>query len=131
MDLRDRLLSLNDPGRPWLIRDGALDGTDLVAEWNADDPDWRQVLEDLAVVLTFQVRIQLDAQASELCLVDHIVEWQRDPESGQLIERRDSGDLWLSWSGNSNCRHYLLSTEDIKAPIRECATDAGWTCRTG
>ena len=130
MELRDRLLRLNTPARPWLIRDGAAQGVDLIAEWKSDDPDWRQVLEDLDVALTYQVHLRLDAELSALSMVDHITEWQRDAESGQLVERRDSGDLWLSWSGNSNCMRYLLSTEDIKAPIRRCGADVGWTCRS-
>ena len=128
MELRDGLLRLNTPARPWLIHDGAAQGVDLIAEWKSDDPDWRQVFEDLEVALTYQVHLRLDVELSALCMVDHLIEWQRDAESGQLVERHDSGDLRLSWSGNSNCMHYLLSTEDIKAPIRQCAADMGWTC---
>ena len=60
-ELHGCLLQLNSPARPWLIRDGVPEGVDLVAEWKSGDPDWRQVLEDLAVALTFQIHLRLDA----------------------------------------------------------------------
>jgi hypothetical protein len=128
--MRERLLSLNNPSSPWLIRDGAAEGVDLVAEWKSDDPDWRQVFEDLAVALTFQVHMRVDPERREVRLLDHLVEWRRDPEEpGQWMEFHDTGDLHLSWSGNSNCLRYLITTDDIKTPIRECVADAGWRCR--
>ncbi|MEZ0052713.1 hypothetical protein ABIA30_003735 [Mycobacterium sp. MAA66] len=130
MELRDRLLGLNNPARPWLIRDGAGEEVDLVAQWKSDDPDWRQVLEDLSVVLTFQVHLRLDVEAREVHAVDRLVEWRRDPEDPRhWLEFHDTGDLHLSWSGNSNCQHYLITTDDIKVPIQGCAADAGWVYR--
>ncbi|MDR3659443.1 MAG: hypothetical protein P4L86_03340 [Mycobacterium sp.] len=126
--MRDRLLSLNSPSRSWLIRDGTAEGADLVAEWKSDDPDWRQVFEDLSVALTFQVHMCLDAEKRELRVLDHLVEWRRGPEEPpQWMECHDTGDLHLSWSGNSNCLRYLITTDDIKCPIRRCVADAGWT----
>ncbi|MUM06468.1 hypothetical protein FZI93_02440 [Mycobacterium sp. CBMA361] len=130
--MRDRLLQLNSPTRPWSIRDGGPEDVDLVAEWKSDDPDWRQVLEDLAVALTFQTHLRLDTEQRLLHAVDHVVEWRPDPEApGQWVECHDRGDLQLFWSGNSNCMHYLLTTDDIKIPIQQCAADAGWTYQAG
>lgn len=130
MELRDLLLQLNNPARPWLIRDGASEGADLVAEWKSDDPDWRQVFDDLAVALTFQIHLRLDGQRRELRAVDRLVEWRRDAEEPlQWVECHDTGDLRLSWSGNSNCQHYQITTDDIKMLIQQCVADAGWTYR--
>lgn len=130
MNLHDRLLQLNSPARPWLIRDGAAEGVDLVAEFKSDDPDWRQVLEDLAVALSYQIQLRLDAEQRLLHAVDHLVEWRQDAE-GQWLECHDTGDLQRFWSGNSNCMHHLITTDDIKLPIQQCAADAGWTYRAG
>lgn len=128
MNLRDRLLGLNNPARPWLVRADA--DADLVIEWKADDPDWRQILEDLAVSLTFQIQLRLDTDTRELRVLDRLVQWRRNPEEpGQWEECQDTGDLRLSWSGNSNCRHYLITTDDIKGVVQQCAAEAGWAYR--
>ncbi len=126
--LRKLLLRLNNPMRPWLIRDGSPEGADLIAEWKSDDPDWRQVLEDLAVPLTFQIHLRLDVRTRELLARDRLVQWRRDADD-RLVEYRDAGDLYLSWSGNSNCRHHVITTEDIKIPVQQCVDDAGWSYR--
>jgi len=89
--LHDGLLQLNSPARPWLIRDGAADGVDLVAEWKSDDPDWRQVLEDLAVVLTFQIHLRLDGERREVHAVDHVVEWRHDAEGSITMASMPQG----------------------------------------
>ena len=129
-ELHGCLLQLNSPARPWLIRDGVPEGVDLVAEWKSGDPDWRQVLEDLGVALTFQIHLRLDADNRLVHAVDHLIEWRQDAE-GQWIECHDTGDLQLFWSGNSNCMHHLITTDDIKIPIQQCAADAGWTYCVG
>ena len=128
MDVRDRVLDLNSPARPWQIRDGSPEGVDLVAEWKSDDPDWRQVLEDLSVALTFQIHLRVDHEHRCLWGTDHVIEWGRDPEDPRAwMEFRDQGDLQLSWSGNSNCQHHAISTEDIKISIAQCVSGIGWT----
>ena len=43
----------------------------------------------------------------------------------------DTGDLQLFWSGNSNCMHHLITTDDIKIPIQQCAAAAGWAYQIG
>lgn len=130
MDLRDRLLRLNSASRPWLIHASGPEGVDLTAGWKSDDPDWRQVLEDLAVALTFQIHLRLEPDTRELLVQDQMVEWRRDPDDPlQWIEYRDTGNLQLAWSGSSNCQHHLITTDDIKIPIQQCVADAGWTYR--
>lgn len=128
LELHDRLLALNGPARSWLIRDGDAQGVDLIAEWKSGDPDWRQVLEDLAVALTFQMHLRLDPDNRELVVQDHLVQWRRGPDD-RWIEYRDTGDLYLTWPGNSNCRHHLITTDDIKIPIQRCVADADWGYR--
>jgi hypothetical protein len=131
-ELRDRLLRLNNPAIAWLVRDGSPEGVDLIAGWKSDDPDRRQVLEDLSVALTFQIHLRLDVAAQELLVQDWLVDWRRDPEDPQQwIEYRDTGNLHLSWSGNSNCQHHLITTDDIKVLIQQCVADAGWAYRPG
>jgi hypothetical protein len=130
VDLRDRLLRLNSASRPWLIHASGPEGVDLTAGWKSDDPDWRQVLEDLAVALTFQIHLRLEPDTRELLVQDQMVEWRRDPDDPlQWIEYRDTGNLQLAWSGSSNCQHHLITTDDIKIPIQQCVADAGWTYR--
>jgi len=126
--LRERLLQLNDPAIAWLIRDGSPDGVDLIVEWKTDDPDWRQVLEDLEVPLSYQMHLHLDPDTRELLFHDRLVQWRRDIDD-RWVECCDTGDLHLVWSGNSNCRHYLISVEHIKVAIWQCVHDVGWDYR--
>ena len=60
-DTRTALLALNRPDLPYVIRDGAPEDADLVAEWRLAEPTWQGFF--LKSQLSRAVRIRIVAAA--------------------------------------------------------------------
>lgn len=140
-EVRNSLLALNRPDAPFVIRDGAPDGVDLVSEWKVRDPGWYDYFKAVGMHRTFQVHMKFDANKSELRSVDKewLLEWAngvplvkpaKQYGRGQInqterrftFERDERGKIRKVEEGT-------FSARDLKSPIQDVVTDMGWTWR--
>jgi hypothetical protein len=132
LELRDRLLRLNNSAIAWRVRDGSPEGVDLIAEWNGDDPAWRRLFDGVGLNLTFQVHMRFDAAKVELRVQDKMVDWTRDSDfnsPNRWIETHESGNLRIETSGDVDGTKYTFNTVEMKDAIKATVTSSGWTHR--
>lgn len=83
--LRDALLALNSPSRPWLVRPGLPGEADLVAMWNVDSPDWHDKLFGAMLDLNLKILLRLDESSYTVRSIDKSVVVGSDPQRrGQI-----------------------------------------------
>lgn len=131
--LRDRLLGLNNPAIPWLVRDGSPEGVDLIAEWKGADPAWRRVFDGVNLNLTFQVHMRFNAAKQELRVQDRMTDWTRDTDidsPNRLVETHKSGNLVIETVGSVDGTKYSFTTAEMKDAIKQTVTGSGWTHRS-
>lgn len=70
-----RLLALNDPSRPWLVRTGP--EADLVVEWKYADAAWWGIMAKRGVREIYRLRLYLDEAAHRVGALDETseIEW--------------------------------------------------------
>ncbi|MUL63343.1 hypothetical protein BOO86_02595 [Mycobacterium sp. CBMA 234] len=132
LELRDRLLRLNNPAIAWQVRDGSPEGVDLIAEWKGDDPDWRRLFDGVDLNLTFKVHMRFDPDKAELRVQDHMIEWKYSTDfdsPNRPIERRERGNLSVETTGRVNGTKYTFKTAEMKNAIKHTVTSSGWTHR--
>jgi len=133
MELRERLLRLNDPARAWLIRAGSPEGVDLVAEWKGDDPAWRPTFDGVGLNLTFQVYMRFDSEKTELRVQDRMIDWTLDRDmdtNNGWVETHNKGNLRVETTGRIDGVKYTFSTGEMKDAIKSTVTGSGWTHRS-
>ena len=140
-EVRADLLAVNRPSAPFIVRDGAPENVDLVAEWRIVDARWYEIFAKAGLTRVFKILIKLDEQASEVRAVDQewSVEWrggvprlslaaeafrgqQKEIEFGQaygFTETLAPGQIYK----------YRFTTGEIKGPLQDAVTNAGWTWR--
>ena len=77
-EVRADLLAVNRPTAPFIVRDGAPENVDVVAEWRIVDARWYEIFAKAGLTKVFKILIKLDEQASEVRAVDQewSVEWR-------------------------------------------------------
>lgn len=140
-EVRVALLAVNRETAPFVIRDGADQGVDLIAEWRIVDARWYEIFAKAGLSKTFQILMRLDPEAHEVRAVDREweVRWRAGvPElsvaasgfRGQKVavefgtayaftEQLDYGQVY----------NYRFATKELKEPITQVVTGNGWTYR--
>ncbi|MGW9453256.1 hypothetical protein [Streptomyces sp. NPDC055632] len=140
-EVRAALLALNGPDVPFVVRGGAPEGADLVAEWRISDPAWHTFFARTRVSRVTQFRMRLVPESHEVRTIDRQFEisWvggtprpavSAEGSRGQVktvswrrsVERGPEGDLQATES-------YRFDTSDMKDPLRAAVLGAGWTWR--
>jgi hypothetical protein len=77
-EVRADLLGVNRPMAPFIVRDGAPENVDLVAEWRIVDAAWYEIFAKAGLKKVFKVLIKLDQQTREVRAADQewSVEWR-------------------------------------------------------
>jgi hypothetical protein len=139
--VRAALLAVGRPTAPFVVRDGAAEGVDLVAEWRIVDAAWREIFAKAGVKRVFKVLMKLDPERREVRAVDQewSVEWRAGaPElrvaasafRGQKKEVSFGGAYAFTETGAAGeVYRYRFATGEIKKPLQDAATGAGWTWR--
>lgn len=137
-ELRRRLLAVNRDTAPFVIRDGAAEGVDLVAEWKIVDAQWYEVFAKAGIERVFKVLMKFEEAQGEVRAVDQewSVEWSAGiPDlslaasafRGQKMEMSfDSAFAFTEDLSYGQVYRYRFDTRELKNPLIEAAHQAGW-----
>lgn len=138
-ELKQRLLGLNRPSAPFRVIDGASKGVDLIAEWSVVDAKWLEVFSAASLTKTFEIYLKIDEASGELRAQDHelSVEWVAGAPKLSVSASAFKGQKqtvefgaaygFIETAPNGQIYKYRFNSKELKAPIQEIATAAGWT----
>ncbi|MER6028708.1 hypothetical protein [Streptomyces sp. NPDC001851] len=140
-EVRAALLAINRPDLPYVVRAGAAEGSELVAEWRIRDPAWHAFFARTQVSRTIQIRMRLVPESHEVRALDRQweVNWiggtprltlSAEQSRGQArtvsrrwtVERGADGRLQTT-------EEFLFDSAELKTPLQEAVLSAGWTWR--
>jgi hypothetical protein len=140
-EVRADLLAVNRPTAPFIVRDGAAENVDLVAEWRIVDAKWYEIFAKAGLKRVFKILMKLDEQAKEVRAVDQewSVEWRAGVPTTSLAAKAFRGQTKEFSFGTAfafteqgpygEVYRYRFATEEIKTPLQEAVTKAGWVWR--
>jgi hypothetical protein len=138
-EVRSALLAVSRPTTPFVVRDGAPEQVDLVAEWRIADASWHEIFAKAGLKKVFKVLMRLDPQNYEVRAVDQewSVEWRAGIPSlalageafrGQKVEFSFGVAYAFKETGeHGEVYRYKFSTGEMKTPLQDAVTAAGWT----
>src|SRR4051812_2234228 len=138
-DLRTALLALNRDTSPWVVRDGAGEGCDLVAEWKIVDARWYEIFAKASLTKVFKVLMKLDEAKGEVRSVDHefTVEWRAGvPQLTASVQASRGQKIGVSYEMAVGFREDgslgkiygdRFPTSELKNPGKEVVTQSGWS----
>src|SRR5262245_5314284 len=141
VEVRAALLAVNRPTAPFVVRDGAPERVDLVAEWRIVDAAWYEIFAKAGLTKVFKILMRLDEQKHEVRAVDQEweVEWRAGVPSltlaaeafrGQKAEVSFGTAYAFTETGEfGQVYRYRFSTGELKPPLQNAVTASGWTWR--
>jgi hypothetical protein len=139
--LRAALLAINRDTAPFVIRDGAAEKVDLVAEWKIVDAQWYEIFAKAGIERVFKVLMKFDEAAGEVRAVDQEwkVEWRAGVPELSASAEAFRGQKWeMSFEtvyafredlSYGKIYEYTFKTSEIKDPLIEAAQAVGWGWR--
>lgn len=139
--VRAALLAVNRSTAPFVVRDGAPEGVDVVAEWRIVDARWYEIFAKAGLTKVAKVLMRIDAANNEVRAVDQdwSVEWRAGVPSlslsagafrGQKTEISFGTAYAFTEAGQfGQVYNYRFSSSEMKAPLQSAVTGAGWTWR--
>lgn len=137
--LRQAMLAINRDTAPFVIRDGAPEGCDLVAEWRIVDARWYEIFAKASLTKVFKVLMKFDEAKGEVRAVDQewTVEWRAGVPSLSLSAEAFRGQKTEISFGTAyafkedlsawgKVYEYRFKTGEIKDPLIEAAQQHGW-----
>jgi hypothetical protein len=140
-EVRTGLLAVNRPTAPFIVRDGRAENVDLVAEWRIVDASWYDIFGKAGLTKVFKILMRLDQDRHEVRAVDqeYSVEWRAgiphlalsaEAFRGQKSEISFGSEYaFIETAGSRQIYRYRFSTGELKPPLQDAVTDAGWTWR--
>ncbi|MEV0282338.1 hypothetical protein AB0I22_39070 [Streptomyces sp. NPDC050610] len=140
-EIRTELLGLNRPDTPYLVRYGAPEGTDLVAEWRILEPAWHTFFARTQVGLALQVQMRLVAANHEVRALDR--QWEvawagstprltlsADSSRGQVATTSRRWTIGRGSDGGLEATEaFRFDNSVLKKALQDAALGAGWTWR--
>lgn len=137
--LRAALLASNRDTAPFVIRDGAPEGVDLVAEWKIVDARWYEIFAKASLTKVFKVLMKFDEAKGEVRALDQewTVEWRAGVPTLSLSAEAFRGQKTEMSFGTAyafkedlsawgKVYQYRFKTSEIKDPLIELAQQHGW-----
>ena len=140
-EVRSALLAVNRPTAPFVVRDGAPEKVDIVAEWRIVDASWHEIFAKAGLVKTFKILMRLAPDEHEVRAVDQewSVEWRVGIPSLSLAAEAFRGQkkeisfgsayAFTENAGYGEVYRYKFATGEIKTPLQNAVLAAGWTWR--
>lgn len=138
-EVRERILAVNRPTAPFQILDGAGEGVDLIAEWRIVDARWYEVFAKAGLEKTFRIFLKLDPENNQVRASDreYCLEWRAGVPSLSLAAsgfkgQKQSVEFGAAYAFTEELRpgevyKYRFNTGELKKPIQEAVTSAGWS----
>lgn len=140
-EVRAALLAVNRPTAPFTVRDSDDEQADLVAEWRIVDATWYEIFAKAGLTKVAQVLMRLDPAEHEVRATDKewTVQWragtpelsleaegfrgqQKSMEFGKAYAFTEHGEY-------GEVYNYHFDTDELKDPLQDAVTAAGWTWR--
>jgi hypothetical protein len=143
-ELRQRLLALNHEQVPFRVATEAGDDADLVAEWKIVDADWYEIFGRAGLEKVHRLLLGLDESEHEVRVLEQSlnVEWHAGvPNLSLSVEKFQGRTLGSFEYGKAagftgvnplaigEIYEYRFKASEMKDPIAEVVTEAGWTWR--
>ena len=140
-DLRTALFALNRVSSPWVVRDPSSEDADLVAEWKIVDAQWYEIFAKAGLDKVFKVLMRIDESKHEVRAVDQefSVEWRAGVPNLSVVAEKFRGqqtsvEFGKGYAFTEELRpgevyNYKFQTGEIKHPLQDAVTAAGWTWR--
>ncbi|HYI24558.1 MAG TPA: hypothetical protein VD767_04035 [Thermomicrobiales bacterium] len=137
--VREAILAVNRPTAPFQIVDGSDEGVDLIAEWKIVDAQWYEIFAKAGLEKVFRIKMKLDAADHEVRAVDeeYEVSWRAGAPTLELAVSKFRGQKQSIQFGTAyafteeflpgQVYKYRFSTGEMKDPIQDAVTAAGWT----
>lgn len=139
-ELVERLLSLNDPDKPWEV---AVEGSDLVARWKIADAKWWEILKRAGLSIQYIGRMRLVDRSKTVLYLEELaeLEWSAglsdEPFSlryskfrGRLLFDKRKAVAFafrsLKPPDFGKVYEYDFDVNEIRGPIIETVEKAGW-----
>jgi hypothetical protein len=138
-EIKTRLLGLNRPSAPFRIVDGQAEAVDLVAEWKIVDASWYEIFAKAKLEKVFRIYMKLDADKKEVRAQDHeySIQWSAGIPSLKLAVSSFKGQMTSVEFGTAfafsetlapgQVYKYKFNTNELKKPIQDICTSAGWS----
>ncbi|WP_250399764.1 hypothetical protein [Streptomyces cellostaticus] len=140
-ELRTALLALNRPDAPYVVRYGAAEGADLVAEWRIAEPAWRSFFVESRITHAVRVRMRLDRDAHEVRVLEEQWEVSRvgGPPGLQVTSSYSRGPdrtvtrRWTLGRGDGGrpeaTETFRFDAARLREPLQGTVLRSGWTWR--
>lgn len=140
-EVRAALLGLNRPDVPYLVRDGAADGADLVAEWRMAEPAWQTLFIESQLTRAVRIRMRLVQEDHEVRALEEQWEVTRVGNSPRLAisseysrgPDRTISRHWTIERGGSGgieaTETFRFDAAELRNPLRNTVLRSGWTWR--
>ncbi len=141
-ELRGDLLALNRDSAPWHIRAAAPEEKcDLVVEWRIVDAKWYEIFAKAGLKSVFKIFLKFDDAKKEVRGVDQewTVEWRAGVPSLSVVAtafRGQKAEISFGQAygftenlGVGQIYNYTFKTSEMKNPMQDAVTGAGWTYR--
>lgn len=141
-EVRAALLGVNRPDAPYVIRDGAAEDSDLVAEWRVAEPVWQTIFVDSQLTRAVRIGMRLVPEDREVRVIEEGREVTRVGNPPQLkiseaysrgpdrtvstrytVKRGDSGGLEATET-------FRFDSAELRDPLQNAVLKSGWTWRS-
>jgi hypothetical protein len=141
-EVRAALLGVNRDNAPFIIRDGADEECDLVAEWRMAEPAWQAIFVESQLSRSVRIRMRLVPEDHELRVLEESWEVTRVGNPPQLKisgsysrgpDRTVSRHFTVQRGENSGLETtetFRFASSDLRDPLQNAVLKSGWTWRS-
>jgi len=141
-EVRAALLGLNQPDVPYVIRYGAGEQADLVAELRIAEPAWRNFFVQSQLTHAVKIRMRLNRKDHEVRVLEEQREVTRvgNPPSIRIASSYSRGPdrtvtrQWTLGRGDDGrlgaTETFRFSASDLRTPLKDTVLNSGWTWRS-
>jgi hypothetical protein len=134
-EVRAALLAVGRPGVPYVIRDGAPEGVDVVAGFEITKLTKEGILGRRRYCESFDIHLRLVPETHEVRAVDHYAEFTlRGDNARRRTTSRSRGQLHRTFvgyeftpGGGERRETYRFDTDELKSALQHAVLTAGWS----
>lgn len=139
--VKELILALNRPTAPYTIGPSDDAFADLMAEWKIVDAKWYEIFAKASLQRTFKIYLKFDEEKHEVRALDkeYEVSWSVGVPTLSFSAKYFRGQSQEISFGSAYAfteelkpgvvYNYRFDTRELKKPIQDAVTGAGWTYR--